>query len=144
MPKQQNIIQFSLPKDLLDKLEELSSADESLNLAAKRIFLEAIGKETLTSPNTNLESRIESLESSLEDFKEAVAVRFAEGCQKMSALEKLASNPPPETNQQGTSNMEARIESLESSLDGLVEAITSSPVKQMGRRIPPRRQSRKK
>jgi hypothetical protein len=59
MPKQKNIIQFSLPSDVLDQLEELKQEGESIHTCAKRLLLEQLN----SSSKTNTEAENSDIES---------------------------------------------------------------------------------
>jgi len=67
MPKSPNIIQFSLPTEVREKLEAMGSG-ESVALVAKRVLLEALGDNpsAIAAPSdalTEIQERLEKLEA---------------------------------------------------------------------------------
>jgi len=69
MPKNPNVIQFSLPVETRSKLEAMGNEGESLSLVAKRVLLDALdgGESTISSSSPDrlaeLESKLEKLEN---------------------------------------------------------------------------------
>lgn len=70
MPKQKNIIQFSLNEEQLGKLEALVQNNESLGLCAKRLVLEIIdpSEEITLEQAENLDDRLSQLEEKFSDL----------------------------------------------------------------------------
>jgi DNA repair exonuclease SbcCD ATPase subunit len=103
MPKNENVIQFSLNTEQREKLKAIAIGDESIGLIAKRILLEAIGQETKPSQPVNrtyldeaidwienLEKKIDSIEVAIdcEHFPETtVSYRLTALEQKVKSLE---------------------------------------------------------
>lgn len=87
MPKHPNILQFSVPSEVLKKLSNLALEGETdengqarLSLIAKRILLNAIGPDrTMTGPiePSDLPDRVTAIEGELRQLRETVAALTA-------------------------------------------------------------------
>lgn len=58
-------VQFTLPKEWLNKLSHLAREGESVNLCAKRILLESLGAPIGSLPSDEIRSRLNELEQRL-------------------------------------------------------------------------------
>lgn len=91
MPKQKNIIQFSLPEDLLNKLESLKKEGESLNLTAKRLLLPLLEDDpSFTQENSyhDLCDRISQIEFFLSRLAQPPAQWTIDSlCEKIEEIE---------------------------------------------------------
>lgn len=70
MPKNPNTIQFSLPREYLDKLKTLSENEESIGLVAKRLLLSSLSGES--EKTKFLSERLEILEKKIKSIEKKI------------------------------------------------------------------------
>ncbi|WP_107668986.1 hypothetical protein [Cyanothece sp. BG0011] len=93
-----NTIQFSLPSDLIEKLEKLSKDNESAALCAKRLVLGILEEEKHPRQDlSELEERIESLEKALEQMADSFNNHKQRNSMALEALKDMiqSSSLPP-------------------------------------------------
>jgi chromosome segregation ATPase len=132
MPKNENVIQFSLNTEQREKVKALGIGNESIGLTAKRILLEAIGEPTkpislLEQPEliahiADLVQRVTFLEMTKENDRSDIA--FIENIVKGTVNDM---NPPIDRL--------TRIESTLAALDADREEINSSQLTELVDRI---------
>lgn len=76
MPKQKNILQFSVPQDTLNQLENLRQDGESISMCAKRLLLESLNNSTSDQSEVNDQSDLDERVTDVEKQNEILTKKL--------------------------------------------------------------------
>ncbi|MGL5877325.1 MAG: hypothetical protein ACRC2V_06035 [Xenococcaceae cyanobacterium] len=65
-----NTVQFTLPREWLNKLDSLAREGESVSLCAKRILLESLGAPIDNLPSEEIKNRLAEVEQRLQAIEQ--------------------------------------------------------------------------